>query len=207
VLAVRFSPDGGRIVTGSYDNSARLWDAARGAEIAVLAGHLDEVHFVAFSPDGQRIFTLGGGQGIVWTRREAASLPADAAGLWFNDFGSAEEPLPPEITRVMCVATPIRINGDGLVVFFEGTDVDPPHAVLRMRCASDLTCQVYYGGPEQGLEAIGDGKITFSGKTGDLCLAGECRVIARCPELVWTDDERNSGFAERWEAVVLPSGK
>ena len=31
-----FSPDGTRIVTASADGTARLWDAASGAEIAVL---------------------------------------------------------------------------------------------------------------------------------------------------------------------------
>jgi hypothetical protein len=40
-----------------------------------------------------------------------------------------------------------------------------------------------------------------------LCLTGQCRVIGRCPERVWTDDERKSGFAERWEAEVLAGGK
>lgn len=173
----------------------------------MLTGHLDEVYFVAFSPDGQRVLTLGGAQGIVWTKRAAASLPDSVAGLWFSDFGTVEEPLPPEIARMMCVASPIKVDGDGLVVFFEGTDVDPPRAAVHMRCTSDLTCQVYYGAPEQGLEPIGDGEITFANKTGELCLTGQCRAIGRCPELVWTDEERKSGFAERWEAAVLAAGK
>jgi hypothetical protein len=32
-------------------------------------------------------------------------------------------------------------------------------------------------------------------------------IVGRCPERVWTDDERKSGFAERWEAEVLAGGK
>ena len=76
-----------------------------------------------------------------------------------------------------------------------------------MRCASDLACQVYFGAPQQKFEPIGDGKITVPDKTRELCLTGQCRVIGRCPERVWTNDERKSGFAERWEAEVLAGGK
>jgi WD40 repeat protein len=39
------------------DNSARLWDAATGKEIAVLRGHRNAVNSVAFSPDGTRLAT------------------------------------------------------------------------------------------------------------------------------------------------------
>jgi WD40 repeat protein len=33
VWTASFSPDGARIVTGSYDRTARLWDATTGQEI------------------------------------------------------------------------------------------------------------------------------------------------------------------------------
>ena len=36
-----FSPDGGRVVTASADNTARLWDAKTGAALATLSGHTD----------------------------------------------------------------------------------------------------------------------------------------------------------------------
>ena len=46
VLSSRlFSPHGSRIVTASYDKTARIWDAATAKEIAVLRGH---EHFVPF---------------------------------------------------------------------------------------------------------------------------------------------------------------
>ena len=51
-----FSPDGGRVVTASEDNSARIWDAASGALIAALE-HGDSVTSAAFSPDGGRVVT------------------------------------------------------------------------------------------------------------------------------------------------------
>ena len=56
VFAVAFSPDGARVVTGSGDNSARVFDAVTGAELARL-DHDGAVRAVAFSPDGARVVT------------------------------------------------------------------------------------------------------------------------------------------------------
>ena len=52
-----FSPDGSRIVTASFDLTARIWDAATAKEIALLRGHDGQLYSAAFSPDGSRIVT------------------------------------------------------------------------------------------------------------------------------------------------------
>jgi WD40 repeat protein len=58
VRSVAFSPDGRRIVTASWDKTARIWDAATGKPIGEpLKGHADRVVSAAFSPDGRRIVT------------------------------------------------------------------------------------------------------------------------------------------------------
>ena len=52
-----FSPDGTRIVTGSEDKTAKVWDARTGTPLLDLKGHTGEVVSVSFSPDGTRIVT------------------------------------------------------------------------------------------------------------------------------------------------------
>jgi WD40 repeat protein len=51
-----FSADGTRILTASYDQTARLWDA-EGKPLATLAGHKGRVNGAVFSADGKRILT------------------------------------------------------------------------------------------------------------------------------------------------------
>ncbi|KAH8601786.1 hypothetical protein B0O99DRAFT_562479, partial [Bisporella sp. PMI_857] len=55
VKSVAFSPDGQRVVSGSDDETIRLWDAATGALQQTLKGHSDWVNSAAFSPDGQLV--------------------------------------------------------------------------------------------------------------------------------------------------------
>ncbi|MGN2638568.1 eIF2A-related protein [Nocardia takedensis] len=57
VLAVTWSPNGTRLLTGSNDSTARLWDAHTGQPLHILAGHIGPVEAVAWSPDGNRLLT------------------------------------------------------------------------------------------------------------------------------------------------------
>ena len=54
VNSVAFSPDGKYVVSGSDDDTARVWEAATGKEIARMT-HDDDVNSVAFSPDGKYV--------------------------------------------------------------------------------------------------------------------------------------------------------
>jgi hypothetical protein len=54
---VAFSPDGQRVLTGNWDNTAQLWDVATGKEIYRLEGHSAWVYSVAVSPDGRWLAT------------------------------------------------------------------------------------------------------------------------------------------------------
>jgi WD40 repeat protein/energy-coupling factor transporter ATP-binding protein EcfA2 len=70
-----FSPDGKRIVTASYDNTARLWDTETGRSLMELRGHTDAVYSAVYSPDGKRIVTVSSDDtGRVWDAETGQSL-------------------------------------------------------------------------------------------------------------------------------------
>jgi WD40 repeat protein len=72
VHAVAFSPDGTKVLTGSDDGTARLWNVATGKQIGPPLRHRGGVRAVAFSPDGKTVVTG------TWTNE---------AGLWETSTG------------------------------------------------------------------------------------------------------------------------
>ncbi|HKM54117.1 MAG TPA: protein kinase, partial [Isosphaeraceae bacterium] len=73
--AVAFSPDGRTVVTGSYDNTARLWDTATGLPKGAPLRHQSIVGVVAFAPDGRSVLT-GDDEGTlrIWDAGSGAVL-------------------------------------------------------------------------------------------------------------------------------------
>jgi WD40 repeat protein len=80
VRSAVFSPDGRRIVTGSYGSTAKLWEAVTGRELLTLDCDRDVISSVAFSPDGQRIVTghisPRDGTARVWEAAQANQVAA-----------------------------------------------------------------------------------------------------------------------------------
>jgi WD40 repeat protein/tRNA A-37 threonylcarbamoyl transferase component Bud32 len=98
VFCAEYSRDGRRVLTGSADGTARIWDAATGRELLMLR---DEAFFVgrranasgmgdpipvriaSFSPDGRRVLTVstrGGSSGI--SAPDLWKTQAPTARLW-----------------------------------------------------------------------------------------------------------------------------
>lgn len=77
VYAAAWSPDGKWIVTASFDNTLRLWDAKTGKSVRTLEGHTRIVLAVAFSDDGTQIAS-GSDDNIIklWTPPELAKQTA-----------------------------------------------------------------------------------------------------------------------------------
>jgi WD40 repeat protein len=75
VSSVAISTDGERIVTGSWDGTARVWDARTGQPLRELKGHTESVTSVAISTDGERIVTGSGDcSAKVWDARTGQPL-------------------------------------------------------------------------------------------------------------------------------------
>ena len=55
VNAVAITPDGTKIVSGSSDNTIKVWDLSTGKDLLTLKGHKDIVDAVAITPDGTKI--------------------------------------------------------------------------------------------------------------------------------------------------------
>jgi len=68
------------VLTGSQDNTAKLWDARTGKEILTLKAHAQEVTSVSFSTDNRYVLTGSrDGTAIVWLAADWRDAPAPAA--------------------------------------------------------------------------------------------------------------------------------
>ena len=63
-----YSPDGRHIISGSYDETIRVWDAVTGAAVGEpLQGHTDWVRSIAYSPDTGHIISASDDKTIrIW---------------------------------------------------------------------------------------------------------------------------------------------
>ncbi|HWO21736.1 MAG TPA: protein kinase [Kofleriaceae bacterium] len=95
VNSAAFSPDGSRIVTASFDKTARIWDATTGKLLGPPLAHQGGVSSAAFSPDGSRVVTASNDQTArIWdaTTGKPLGLPlahqGGVSGAAFSPDGS-----------------------------------------------------------------------------------------------------------------------
>jgi WD40 repeat protein len=78
-----FSPDGKYVLTGSWDQTARLWQTETGSEVRLFEWNYGIVSAVAFSPDGRHVLTACGELIMI-----APAGPGDkTARLWEAETG------------------------------------------------------------------------------------------------------------------------
>lgn len=75
VTAIAVSHDGGQIITGSNDGTAKVWNTAGGELLLTLDAHIGGVKSVAFSRDGEKILTAGADNTArMWDARSGSPL-------------------------------------------------------------------------------------------------------------------------------------
>ncbi len=57
VISAKYSPDRKYVLTASWDNTAKIWDATSGRELHSLQGHMGWVRSATYSPDGNYVLT------------------------------------------------------------------------------------------------------------------------------------------------------
>ena len=142
VSSVAFSPDGQRVVSGSYDKTVRLWDSVTGAALQTLEGHSDWVNSVAFSPDGQRV---------------VSGSDDETVRLWDSVTGAALQTLEGHSSNVNSVA----FSPDGQRVV-SGSDDETVRlwdsvtgaALQTLEGHSDLVESVTFSTDSKGQEAL-----------------------------------------------------
>jgi WD40 repeat protein len=102
VVAVAFSPDGRTVLTGSWDRTAQLWDAATGKPLGPPLRHDDHIANGAavFSPDGKCVLTGSIDKTARLWRLEEAPLPKD----------------PDRLGPLIAVRTKLQITPAGIVM-------------------------------------------------------------------------------------------
>ena len=77
VSSLAFSSDGLRLLSGSADKDAIIWDVAGRRPLQVLSGHDESVTAVAFSPDGNRAVTASADRTArLWTVADGKLIKA-----------------------------------------------------------------------------------------------------------------------------------
>jgi WD40 repeat protein len=120
VEAVAFSPDGHRIVLGTWESTVRVWDADNGRPIGAMTGHRDGVGTVAFSPDGHTL---------------ASGSRDHSVRLWNLTDPTHPSPLGPPLTGHKNIVRSVAFSRDGTKLASAGDDgtvrlwnlTDPTH--------------------------------------------------------------------------------
>ncbi|MBI1289813.1 hypothetical protein GC173_01025 [bacterium] len=133
VSSVVFSPEGSRVLTGSWDATARLWDMSTGAQVRIFSGHGGTVNSVAFSPDGTNVLTGSSDR---------------TSRLWDTETGEVLQTFTGHISTVNSVAfSPdgTRILTGSLSFHFDGEEHSYPGEAWVWDAGTGIVLQTFIG--------------------------------------------------------------
>ena len=88
VVSVAFSPDGQKIVSGSWDQTVRIWDTATGSLQQTLEGHPASAHSIAASSGSYPKTILINRRWVTINGRKALWLPYSRRSSCFDSLGN-----------------------------------------------------------------------------------------------------------------------
>jgi hypothetical protein len=173
VFSARFSPDGTRAVSGSWDNSVRIWDVQTAEELLRIEGHADSVVYAEYAPDGARIISASNdGTARVWdaaTGEHMATLEGHSQPLFTARYAPDGALL---VTTSRDRTTKLWDPDGALRTTFENTAGAPADALLSADNRRLFTAGT--GGIVNVWDVAG-GELLFAGKVHD----GPIRALER----------------------------
>jgi WD40 repeat protein len=182
VYGLSFTRDGSALATGHHDGSVRVWDAATGRQrVCIAAAHAHPVLGVAFSPDGGRLASAGGGDNTIYVWDWQADPPKFVRKLVAPQNIIRNPVFSPDGERLVAVVTtPAKIwTWDQRASTDEGTPRPLPNTwrVSQAVFRPDGRLAVVSGGRVQFLAADGSDGPALVG-----CHAGEIGCAAFSPD-------------------------
>jgi WD40 repeat protein len=128
VTSLAFSPDGRRLVSGSRDGMAKVWDTRTLEQVLNLGRHTDSVTAVCFSSDGSRILSASiDKSAIVWLAEPISPtiLPSDVVRTYPATVEQMGEPMLVDVQIQLLDPDTRNFGGGSLRVAF---DAEPDSA-------------------------------------------------------------------------------
>ena len=91
INSIAFSPDGNRLISGSWDGAIRLWDTAARTQARTLQAGEKEVICVAYSPDALRL-PPGAGMAVFISGMPLPGRAGRLGGIRIGFTGAAYSP-------------------------------------------------------------------------------------------------------------------
>ena len=183
-----FSPDGGRIATGSSDRTGHIWDAVTGADLRALVGHIDVVNSIAWSENMSQVATASG------------SPPPDTRDTTIKVWNPATGALIRTLQGHLRGSTAVDYTPDNQFLISGGRDNQVKYwrqsdGVLVRRLFLPRAVDALQVSPDGAVlaVAVNDGVSTF-----DVASGGPLRTIpvgAQVVGLDWSPDRRTVAVA------------